>query len=50
VIALHHAGSKDGISRLNGERGIYPGNEGISMASILDTARREIPDEGAGPR
>jgi hypothetical protein len=35
VIALHHAGGKIGMPRLNGKSGSYGANEGISMASIV---------------
>jgi len=35
VIALHHAGGKIGMPRLNGKAGSYGANEGISMASII---------------
>ena len=35
VIALHHAGGKIGMPRLNGKPGSYGANEGISMASII---------------
>lgn len=35
VIALHHAGGKIGMPRLNGKAGSYGANEGISMASIV---------------
>ena len=35
VIALHHAGGKIGMPRLNGKPGSYGANEGISMASIV---------------
>jgi hypothetical protein len=35
VIALHHAGGKIGMPRLNGKSGSYGANEGIAMASII---------------
>lgn len=35
VIALHHAGGKIGMPRLNGKAGTYGANEGIAMASII---------------
>lgn len=35
VIALHHAGGKIGMPRLNGKPGSYGANEGIAMASII---------------
>lgn len=35
VIALHHAGGKIGMPKLNGRSGSYGANEGISMASIV---------------
>ena len=35
VIALHHAGGKIGMPKLNGKAGSYGANEGISMASII---------------
>jgi hypothetical protein len=34
VIALHHSGSKTGLSKLNGKPGVYAANEGISIRSI----------------
>ena len=39
VIALHHAGSRFGIPRLNGEPGTYAANEGIAMESIVAAVR-----------
>ena len=36
VIALHHKGSKIGISLLNGKNGTYGANEGISIESIRE--------------
>ncbi|HMO46275.1 MAG TPA: TRAFs-binding domain-containing protein [Rubrivivax sp.] len=35
VVALHHAGGKIGMPRLNGKPGSCGANEGISMASII---------------
>lgn len=35
VIALHHAGGKIGMPRLNGQAGSYGANEGISLQSII---------------
>ncbi len=35
VIALHHAGGKIGMPKLNGKPGSYGANEGIAMASII---------------
>jgi hypothetical protein len=35
VIALHHAGGKLGMPRLNGQAGSYGANEGISIQSIV---------------
>ena len=34
VIALHHAGGKLGMARLNGQPGTYAANEGILLQSI----------------
>ena len=36
VIALHHMGLKDGMSKLNGKSGSYAANEGISLLSIKE--------------
>ena len=36
VIALHHKGSKNGISMLNGKGSTYGANEGISTESIRE--------------
>lgn len=36
VIALHHAGGKLGMSRLNGKKGTYSANEGIAVMSIAE--------------
>jgi hypothetical protein len=41
VLALHHAGGRD-ISRLNGQSGVWDANEGISLACIAATMRREL--------
>lgn len=35
VIALHHAGGRLGMPRLNGQPGSYAANEGISIGSIV---------------
>ena len=34
VIALHHAGGKIGMSRLNGQPGTYAANEGLALPAI----------------
>ncbi len=36
VIALHHAGKRDGMPRLNGIEGSYSANEGIAIQSIIE--------------
>ncbi len=40
VIALHHKGGKTGMPRLNGTPGTYAANEGISIRSIAQMAKR----------
>jgi hypothetical protein len=41
VIALHHAGGRLGMARLNGRPGTYAANEGLSIAAIrAELARR----------
>ena len=35
VIALHHAGGKLGMPKLNGQAGTYAANEGIWVQSIV---------------
>jgi V8-like Glu-specific endopeptidase len=35
VIALHHAGGKLGMPKLNGKPGSYGANEGIALQSII---------------
>lgn len=42
VIALHHAGRKADMARLNGEAGTYAANEGISIQSIRQ-AIKDLP-------
>jgi hypothetical protein len=39
VIALHHAGGKAGMARLNGVAGTYAANEGIALQSIIAAQR-----------
>lgn len=41
VIALHHAGGKLGMSRLNGKAGMYAANEGIAIQSIRADIERQ---------
>lgn len=46
VIAVHHAGAKHAISKLNCNAGTYSANEGISVASIRDAILEELPASG----
>jgi len=39
VVALHHKGGRIGMSRLNGGRGSYAANEGISLSTIAAAIR-----------
>ena len=39
LVALHHSGSKTGMSMLNGKTGVYGANEGISMRSIVEAPK-----------
>ena len=39
VIAMHHAGGKIGMPRLNGNPGSYGASEGISIQSIIEAIR-----------
>jgi hypothetical protein len=39
VIALHHAGGKLGMPKLNGKPGSYGANEGISLQSIISAMK-----------
>lgn len=41
VIALHRAGGKRGMSRLNGKAGMYEANEGIAIQSIRADVERQ---------